>query len=72
MHTKKRNTLFIVVLSVVLSMQACSTGNSKKEALLKHFGSIVRLGRATLEQIAEAPGIGLKTAKIIREELDKK
>lgn len=47
-------------------------GHSKKEALLKHFGSIVRLGRATLEDIAEAPGIGLKTAKIIREELDKK
>ncbi len=47
-------------------------GASKKEALLKYFGSITRLRRATVEQIAEAPGIGLKTAELIRSELDKK
>jgi len=47
-------------------------GSAKKEMLLKHFGSIARLGRATVEQIAEAPGIGLKTAELIRTELDKK
>ncbi|VGO20016.1 excinuclease ABC subunit UvrC [Pontiella sulfatireligans] len=47
-------------------------GNAKKEMLLKHFGSIVRLSRATVEQIAEAPGIGTKTAELIRSELDKK
>ncbi len=46
-------------------------GASKKEALLKYFGSITRLRRATVEQIAEAPGIGLKTAELIRSELDK-
>jgi excinuclease ABC subunit C len=47
-------------------------GASKKEALLKYFGSIARLQRATVEQIAEAPGIGTKTAELIRNELDKK
>uniref|UniRef100_UPI0035626FA0 helix-hairpin-helix domain-containing protein n=1 Tax=Pontiella sp. TaxID=2837462 RepID=UPI0035626FA0 len=47
-------------------------GAAKKAMLLKHFGSIARLGRATLEQLAEAPGIGRKTAELIRNELDKK
>jgi excinuclease ABC subunit C len=47
-------------------------GASKKELLLKHFGSMTRLGRASVEEIAEAPGIGLKTAELIRSELDKK
>jgi excinuclease ABC subunit C len=47
-------------------------GKTKKEILLGHFGSIARLARASVEQIAEAPGIGLKTAELIRSELDKK
>ena len=47
-------------------------GSAKKEMLLKHFGSIARLGRATVGQIAEAPGIGRKTAELIRTELDKR
>ena len=47
-------------------------GRAKKEMILKHFGSISRLGRATIDQIAEAPGIGIKTAELIRSELDKK
>lgn len=44
-------------------------GPAKKEMLLKHFGSIARLARAPVEQIAEAPGIGPKTAQLIRTEL---
>ncbi len=47
-------------------------GKSKKEALLKHFGSITRLSRATVGEIAQAPGIGAKTAELIRGELDGK
>ena len=47
-------------------------GRAKKEMLLKHFGSIARLGRATVGQIAEVPGIGRKTAELIRSELDQK
>ncbi|HEY5653766.1 MAG TPA: excinuclease ABC subunit UvrC [Pontiella sp.] len=47
-------------------------GSAKKELLLKHFGSIARLSRASLEQIKEAPGIGKKTAELIRNELNNK
>ena len=47
-------------------------GKAKKDMLLKHFGSITRLGRASVEEMAEAPGIGLKTARMIRKELEKK
>lgn len=45
-------------------------GPSKKELLLKHFGSIARLKKARVEEIAEAPGIGVKTAQIIKDELN--
>ncbi len=47
-------------------------GASKKEILLKHFGSMLRLDRASVQQIAEVPGIGMKTAQLIRDELDRK
>ncbi len=47
-------------------------GSAKKDLLLKHFGSIARLSRASVEQITKAPGIGSKTAQLIRNELDKK
>ncbi len=47
-------------------------GKAKKELLLSYFGSITRLARASVDQIAEAPGIGLKTAQLIRGELDRK
>ena len=46
-------------------------GSVKKEALLKHFGSMARLKSASVDRIAEAPGIGRKTAELIRNELDK-
>ncbi|HEY5621720.1 MAG TPA: excinuclease ABC subunit UvrC, partial [Pontiella sp.] len=47
-------------------------GRVKKEQLLKHFGSMTRLNRAGVSEIAEAPGIGLKTAQLVRRELDRK
>jgi excinuclease ABC subunit C len=47
-------------------------GKSKKELLLKHFGSITRLSRASVEQIAQAPNIGKKTAQLIHHELHEK
>ena len=37
-------------------------GDTRKAALLKKFGSVQRLRVATLEQIAEVPGFGEKTA----------
>ena len=38
-------------------------GTRRKEDLLKHFGSIARLRRATVEQIAAAPGVGPELAQ---------
>jgi excinuclease ABC subunit C len=40
-------------------------GPARRTALLKHFGSLQRLRQATPEQIAEVPGIGLRTAETI-------
>ncbi|MYQ47187.1 excinuclease ABC subunit UvrC [Streptomyces sp. SID4985] len=40
-------------------------GDTRKQALLKHFGSVKRLRAATIEQIQEVPGIGRKTAETI-------
>jgi excinuclease ABC subunit C len=37
-------------------------GQRRKAALLKKFGSVQRLRLATVEQIAEVPGLGGKTA----------
>ncbi|KAB2348820.1 excinuclease ABC subunit UvrC [Actinomadura rudentiformis] len=37
-------------------------GPARRKALLKHFGSLKRLKEATPEQIAEVPGIGLRSA----------
>ncbi len=40
-------------------------GGSRKQALLKHFGSLKRLRAATIDQICEVPGIGRKTAEAV-------
>ncbi|MFI5795524.1 excinuclease ABC subunit UvrC [Streptomyces sp. NPDC051677] len=40
-------------------------GEARKQALIKHFGSVKRLRAATIEQICEVPGIGRKTAETI-------
>ncbi|MEV5576562.1 excinuclease ABC subunit UvrC [Spirillospora sp. NPDC052269] len=40
-------------------------GPARRTALVKHFGSVKRLKEATPEQVAEVPGIGLRTAETI-------
>ncbi|GGT65651.1 excinuclease ABC subunit UvrC [Streptomyces lateritius] len=40
-------------------------GDTRKQALIKHFGSVKRLRRATIEQICEVPGMGRKTAEAV-------
>ncbi|MCW2904238.1 MAG: excinuclease subunit [Streptosporangiaceae bacterium] len=40
-------------------------GPTRRTTLLKHFGSVQRLKRATPDQIAEVPGIGRHTAESI-------
>jgi len=37
-------------------------GETRRKALLKHFGSLKRLRAATAEEITEVPGVGLRTA----------
>ncbi|MDF3302002.1 excinuclease ABC subunit UvrC [Streptomyces tropicalis] len=40
-------------------------GETRKQAVIKHFGSVKRLRSATIDQICEVPGIGRKTAETI-------
>ncbi|MFF3603475.1 excinuclease ABC subunit UvrC [Streptomyces sp. NPDC002463] len=40
-------------------------GETRKQALIKHFGSVKRLKQATIEQICEVPGFGRKTAEAV-------
>ncbi|MER7760861.1 excinuclease ABC subunit UvrC [Streptomyces sp. NPDC097619] len=40
-------------------------GATRKQALIKHFGSVKRLRQATIDQICEVPGIGRKTAETV-------
>ncbi|MFN2609592.1 MAG: excinuclease ABC subunit UvrC [Actinomycetota bacterium] len=44
-------------------------GSSRRSALLKHFGSVKKLEQATIEQIAQVPGIGKEMARRIHEAL---
>src|SRR5690606_14899053 len=46
-------------------------GEHRRKALVTHFGSVARLREATLEEITEVPGIGIATAKAVKEALDK-
>ncbi len=40
-------------------------GQTRKTALLKHFGSLRQLRQATVEQISEVPGVGRRTAEVV-------
>ncbi len=40
-------------------------GETRRKALLRAFGSLARIRQATVEQIAEVPGIGRHTARAI-------
>ncbi|GAB2738838.1 excinuclease ABC subunit UvrC [Streptomyces bullii] len=40
-------------------------GEARKQALLRHFGSVKKLRSATIDQICEVQGIGRKTAETI-------
>jgi excinuclease ABC subunit C len=42
-------------------------GEVRRKTLLKHFGSLKKLRVASVEQIAEVPGIGVRTATAIKE-----
>jgi excinuclease ABC subunit C len=40
-------------------------GEVRRKSLLKRFGSLKKLRAATVDEIAEVPGIGLRTAEAI-------
>jgi excinuclease ABC subunit C len=44
-------------------------GTSRKEALLRKFGSVRSLMERSPDEIAEVPGIGITTARRIKEAL---
>jgi excinuclease ABC subunit C len=44
-------------------------GSSRRKALLRQFGSVKRLAAASLEEIAEVPGIGKRTAQMVLDAL---
>ncbi|NEB36680.1 excinuclease ABC subunit UvrC [Streptomyces sp. SID14515] len=40
-------------------------GETRKQALIKHFGSVKKLRQATIDEICEVPGIGRRTAEAV-------
>jgi len=44
-------------------------GEKRKQQVLTHFGSIARLKRASVEDIAALPGVGPSTARLIKESI---
>ncbi|GLY65744.1 excinuclease ABC subunit UvrC [Amycolatopsis taiwanensis] len=40
-------------------------GQARKTALIKHFGSVKKLKQAEVDEIAQVPGIGRRTAEVI-------
>ncbi|MCX4592783.1 excinuclease ABC subunit UvrC [Streptomyces sp. NBC_01549] len=45
--------------------EVAGLGETRKQALIKHFGSVKKLRSATIDQICEVPGIGRKTAAAV-------
>jgi excinuclease ABC subunit C len=40
-------------------------GETRRKAVLRHFGSVKRLRAATVDEIAEVPGVGRRTAEAV-------
>ncbi|MEY5018728.1 MAG: hypothetical protein RJB54_646 [Actinomycetota bacterium] len=60
-HRSKRSRLMVESLLDEIP----TLGEVRRQALLDHFGSVAALKKATLEEIAQLPGIGVKTAESI-------
>ena len=41
-------------------------GSTRRAALVSHFGSVANLRKATVEEIAQVPGIGQMTARAVQ------
>ncbi|QCQ90966.1 excinuclease ABC subunit UvrC [Rhodococcus sp. SGAir0479] len=44
-------------------------GETRRTALVRHFGSVARLRSATVEEITEVPGVGVATARAVLDAL---
>jgi excinuclease ABC subunit C len=40
-------------------------GQTRRAALLKHFGSLRRIRQASVEELTAVPGVGLSTARAV-------
>jgi excinuclease ABC subunit C len=60
-HRSKRSRLMVESLLDEIP----TLGEVRRQALLDHFGSVAALKKASLEEIAQLPGIGVKTAESI-------
>jgi excinuclease ABC subunit C len=49
--------------------EIAGVGPARKKALMKRFGSLARLARATPEEIGETPGLGPELARTVYERL---
>jgi excinuclease ABC subunit C len=47
------------------SASMTQSGETRRKAVLRHFGSVKRLRAATVEEIAEVPGVGRRTAEAV-------
>jgi excinuclease ABC subunit C len=64
-HRQKRS----VSMTQSLLDSVPGLGETRRKALLRHFGSVKRLRAATVEEIAEVPGVGRRTAAAVVEVL---
>jgi excinuclease ABC subunit C len=60
-HRSKRSRLMVESLLDEIP----TLGEVRRQALLDHFGSVAALKKASLDEIAQLPGIGIKTAETI-------
>jgi len=60
-HRQKRSTSMLAsALDGVAGL-----GETRRKALLRHFGSLKRLQAATVEEVLEVPGVGRRTAEAV-------
>ncbi len=65
-HRSKRSK---IMLESLLD-EVAGLGEVRRKSLLTHFGSVTALKKATSEELAAVPGIGIKMAKTIMEQVN--
>jgi excinuclease ABC subunit C len=60
-HRQKRSKRMVASMLDAVS----GLGQTRRAALLEHFGSVRRLREASIEEIIEVPGVGRRTAQAV-------